>query len=140
MKNANEQPVVYDSYINYSSAVNFFSSASNTTHELKIDFCSCGEGSVKVDEMKSDNYSSVTLDGQQPPIVERTAYSQSTMATWGPSVSGSKTIPYSGNGVDRSLIFKVKNVGGPSGGGIDGTLNFTGHLGSCTKEDVLPKK
>ncbi len=115
-----------------------FGSASNTTHELKIDFCSCGEGSVKVDEMKSDNYSSVTLDGQAP-IVERTAYSQSTMATWGPSVSGTQTIPYSGNGVDRSLIFKVKNVGGPSGGGIDGTLNFTGHLGSCTKEDVLPK-
>lgn len=116
-----------------------FGSASNTEHVLKIDFCSCGEGEgAKVTEMKSDNKSSVMLDNQL--IVERTAHSQSTMATWGPNVAGSSsTLPYTGNGVDHSLIFKVKNVGGPSGGAIDGTLKFTGHLGACTKEDVLPK-
>ena len=115
-----------------------FGSASNTEHELKIDFCSCGGGDVTVDEMKSDNYSSVKLDNGTA-IVERTAYSQSTMATWGPSVSGTESFPYSGNGVNHSLIFKVKNVGGPSGGGIDGTLGFTGHLGKCNDQDVLPK-
>ncbi len=115
-----------------------FGSASNTTHELKIDFCSCGGGDVKVDEMKSDNYSSVILDNGSA-IVERTAYSQSTMGSWGPNVSGSEVFPHTGNGTDHSLIFKVKNVGGPSGGAIDGKLNFTGHLGKCTKEDVIPR-
>jgi len=86
--------------------------------------------------VKSDNFSSVTLD-TLPAIVERTAYSQSTMASWGTSVSGSEAFPYTGNGANHNLIFKVKNVGGPSGGAIDGTLNFKGHLGACTASDVL---
>jgi hypothetical protein len=128
---------VWDDTLNWFN----FGSASGVTHKLAIDFCSCGEGKVVVDNMKSDNYSHVYLDDDTLPansIVRRTAYSQSTMATWGPVVSNSGlVIPYSGSGVNHRLVFAVENASGPSGGAIDGQLSFQGHLGQCTDEDVL---
>ena len=131
--NTQWEDIVWDGAMNWFD----FGNTPNAEHELKIDFCSCGGGDVKVTNMKSDNYSSVTLNNSTPAIVERTAYSQSTMANWGPDVSGTASIPFTGNGTDHSLIFKVKNQSGPSGGAIDGSLSFIGHLGACTDSDQL---
>jgi len=108
--NTQWEDIVWDGAMNWFD----FGNTPNAEHELKIDFCSCGGGDVKVTNMKSDNYSSVTLNNSTPAIVERTAYSQSTMANWGPDVSGTASIPFTGNGTDHSLIFKVKNQSGPS--------------------------
>ncbi len=116
-----------------------FGSAGNTDHILTIPFCSCGGGEVIVNEMKSDNEGYVYLDDPNSGmIVQRTAHSQITMGDWGPNVNGTLSFAYSGNGVDHNLTFKVHNHYGPSGGAIDGTLRFVGHLGACTQGDVLP--
>ncbi len=124
-----------------------FSSASNAEHKLNIDFCACGNTEVFVDELKSDNFSKVYLDGDATPssyvntggyIASRSnGISQSTMASWGPNESGGQTITHSGSGVDHTLHFDVKNGFGPSGGAVDGSLNFRGHMGKCTSADVV---
>lgn len=122
--------VIWDGAMNWFD----FGSAGNTTHTLTLDFCSCGGGEIIVDEMKSDNYSHVYLDDSSiaaNSIVQRTVHNQSTMASWGSSVNGVKTFPASSPDTDHTLFFEVKNVFGPSGGSINGTLDFYGHLGAC---------
>ena len=122
--------VIWDGAMNWFD----FGSANNTTHTLKVDFCSCGGGEVTVDEMKSDNYSHVYLDDSSiasNTLVQRTVHNQSTMASWGTSVSGYQSIPATGANEDHTLFFEVENVFGPSGGSINGELNFYGQLGHC---------
>jgi thiol-disulfide isomerase/thioredoxin len=122
--------VIWDGAMNWFD----FGSANNTTHTLKVDFCSCGGGEVTVDEMKSDNYSHVYLDDSSiasNTLVQRTVHNQSTMASWGTSVNGYKSIPATGANEDHTLFFEVKNASGPSGGSINGELSFYGQLGHC---------
>jgi hypothetical protein len=131
------QGIVWDGALSWFD----FGSASNVTHKLKQDFCSCGGGKVIIDEFKSDNMGYIDLNNLTNQtanrIVSRTQYSQSTMASWGPSESGNNTFSGTGNGVDFNLEFGVQNVSGPSGGGTKGRLEFIGHLGACTTQDVV---
>ncbi|ACA84749.1 Lcl domain-containing protein [Shewanella woodyi] len=131
------QGIVWDGALSWFD----FGSASNVTHKLNQDFCSCGGGKVVIDEFKSDNMGYIDLNNLTNQtanrIVSRTQYSQSTMASWGPSESGSNTFSGTGNGVDFNLELGVQNVSGPSGGAVKGRLEFIGHLGACTTQDVV---
>ncbi|WP_394391134.1 DUF1566 domain-containing protein [Shewanella woodyi] len=131
------QGIVWDGALSWFD----FGSASNVTHKLNQDFCSCGGGKVIIDEFKSDNMGYIDLNNLTNQtanrIVSRTQYSQSTMASWGPSESGSNTFSGTGNGVDFNLELGVQNVSGPSGGAVKGRLEFIGHLGACTTQDVV---
>ena len=122
-----------------------FGSQSNAVHALSTSFCACGDTLVVVNELKSDNFSKIYLDDDPTPssytnpdyIANRSnGISQSTMASWGPSESGSLYVPHNGNGVDHTLHFDVKNGFGPSGGAVDGNVTFVGHLGACTPEEL----
>ena len=120
-----------------------FGSQSGAIHELSMDFCACGTTDVVISEFKSDNYGKMYLDTDPTPssytnpsyIVSRSAHSQTTMASWGTSESGLLHVPYSGTATDHTLNMTVKNASGPSGGAVDGTLDFIGHLGACTPAD-----
>jgi hypothetical protein len=131
------QGIVWDGALSWFD----FGSASNITHKLTKDFCSCGGGKVIIDEFKSDNMGYIDINNMTNStgnrIVSRTLYSQSTMANWGPNESGSNTFSGTGNGVDFNLELSVTNVSGPSGGAVKGRLEFIGHLGSCTAQDVI---
>lgn len=142
--NTPQAGIVWDGAMNWFD----FGKTDSSENELKIDFCSCGGAKVKINQMKSDNFSKIYLDNDPNPssypnmgsdyIVSRSGISQSNMASWGSSVSGSQTISPTGNGEDHSLYFKVKNHFGYSGGAVEGKLLIEGgHLGKCTAADVL---
>jgi hypothetical protein len=152
----NNAPTVHNEFITYPPNPNLagkiwdgdltwfnFGSQSGAIHELSMDFCACGTADIIISEFKSDNYGKMYLDTDPTPssytnpsyIVSRSAYSQTTMASWGTSESGSLYVPYAGTATDHTLNMTVKNAGGPSGGAVNGTLDFIGHLGACTPED-----
>lgn len=132
--------VIWDNSMNWFD----FEFGNGMTNELTIDFCAC-DGNVTIDQLKSDNYSKIYLDTDPTPSSYTSGYiasrsngsSQSTMASWGPDVSGSGSIPNSSSPQDHTLYVNVKNGSGPSGVAIDGTLSLKGHLGKCTPEELL---
>ncbi len=128
--------VIWDGDMNWFD----FGSTSGAEHKLKIDFCACGDTYIKIEDMKSDNFGKIYLDDDPTPssytnpayIVSRSnGSSQSTMASWGPTVSGSLMVSGTGSDIDHTLHFDVKNGFGPSGGAVDGYLEFYGKLGKC---------
>ncbi len=124
-----------------------YGSANGAVHPLSLDFCACGDTYVTIDELKSDNFSKIYLDTDPTPAsYSNPAYiayrsngsSQDTMASWGSSESGYLQVPFTGTTpVDHRLHFDVKNGFGPSGGAVDGKLEFTGHLGKCVDSDTV---
>ncbi|OEE52977.1 hypothetical protein A1OS_22370 [Enterovibrio norvegicus] len=121
-----------------------FGSAPNTTHVLQNDFCACGDVKVTIEDMKSDNEGYIDIINTDPQsglmnrLVSRTAgHSQVTMASWGPVESGVWQASGNGSAVDYTLEFGVKNYSGPSGGAVQGSLAFVGHLGACTSMDEV---
>jgi len=130
--------VIWDGGMNWFD----YGSAGNAVHKLSVDFCACGNTNIVVDELKSDNFSKIYLDTDPNPasytdpsyIASRSnGISQSTMASWGPSESGSLQVPFSGNTpISHTLHFDVKNGFGPSGGAVNGSIKFKGYLGQCS--------
>lgn len=103
----------------------------DVNHTISITFCSCEDGNITIEDMRSDNEGYIYLDDISNMIVQRTDYSQNTMGDWASPVSGFMNIPPSSNGQTHTLYFTVHNHCGPSGGAIKGILHFRGHLGAC---------
>jgi len=132
-------PTVYNYYANTSypnvwdpsMTWFYFGEDEDVDHYISIPFCSCDRGYIKIENMKSDNEGYIYLDNETNMIVQRTGYSQGTMASWASAVSGFMSIPPSSNGQSHTLYFKVHNIDNQSGGAVKGTLHFRGHLGPC---------
>ena len=118
-----------------------FGNTPNAEHKLNIDFCACGSTDITIDEMRSDNRGKIYIDTDPTPstyvdssyIVYRDDISQNAMSASGTHVQGTQHISNpTGNGITHTLHFDIKNAAGPTGGSVNGTLNFMGHLGKCT--------
>jgi len=138
-------PSVWDNSMNWFH----FGNVRDSIHELELDFCACGDTSIVVNKLKTDNSGKIYLDTDPTPHPQPLSWSNSSYIAaidsyhaWsfessGPLFNGSQFVSNStGSGVDHTLHFDVKNNGGPVGGAVNGSLSFVGHLGKCTPEDL----
>lgn len=130
-------PAVWDNSYNWF----YLGSAQFTDYVLKSeDFCSCGGGTVNVEGLKTDNKGYIDLNNLDANsavrIAEKTINSSSTMASWGSPAFGTANFPHSGNGVNYQLELGVHNFRGLSGAAVKGVLEFIGHKGLCTDDDI----
>jgi len=106
---------------------------SHTDEVLEIPFCACGDTKVNIASLKADNNATINIDNTL--VVSQQGYDQQAMKRddmGGNHVDGNQTILGIGVGVDHILRLNVHNRGSYFGVAMDGTLNFQGHLGSCS--------
>jgi len=131
--NGTEYQGVWDDTLNW---FNFGSNNSDAT--LEIPFCACGNTEVNIAHFKADNNATINLDSTL--LVSQQGHDQDAMKRddWGGNhVDGSQSVQGTGTGVNHTLTMNVHNFGSYFGAGVEGKLEFRGHLGTC-KEATTP--
>jgi len=132
VNNSNPIPNVWDSSLNW---IEFTSKEANGDRVLEIPFCACSNALVDIKSLKADNLATVELDNNTT-IVTQNASGQASMkadSNGGVHASGTYTATNTTGPTNHVLRVNVHNQSLWFGVGIEGTLNFKGNLGKCTK-------